>query len=168
MRKYRHSLNRSGRRSMKKFSFTLDSLFELKKAQKDQRQKEFAEAKARLEKAMHEKDSLEKTYTDENEKYEKKVNKGVTAGDIEFYAIYFKDLRGKIAAAACEIARAQEEAGAKQEALVEAFKEIKSLEKLRDKQYEEYLTEEAKQESKLREDILAFDLSGKKAKLTVS
>lgn len=145
---------------MKRFVFSLSALLEMKQAQKVQLQKEYAQAKARLDRALCEKDALDRAYRDETERYEQRVKKGITAGDIKTYAAYFMDFEEKIKSSASQVARAQEEAGAKQKELVEIFKEVKSLEKLREKQYEEYRMEEGKQETKLVDDILAFKITG--------
>ncbi|MPM03689.1 hypothetical protein SDC9_49956 [bioreactor metagenome] len=151
---------------MKKFMFSLSTLFEMKKTRKDELQREYTEAKAKLERAFSEKITLDQICADESRRYEAKVKKGVTAADMEAHAIYFKELCDKISAAANQVTCAQLEVNQKQGALVETFKEIKALEKLREKQYREYLAEEEKQGNKIREDILAFNITGKKAELT--
>lgn len=150
---------------MKKFVFSLYALFEMKKTQKDQLQTEYAEAEALLDQALREKAALDKVCADESERYEAKVKKGITAGDIGAHAVYFADLREKIAAAAGHAAFAQEEAARKQTALIEVFKEVKSLEKLRQKQYREYLMEGAKRETSICEDILSFQVTEKETGL---
>jgi len=151
---------------MKKFEFSMSALFEMKKTRKDELQKEFADAKAKLERALCEKVTLDQICTVESEKYEAKVKKGVTAADIEAHTIYFKELRDKMLAAANQVTYAQLEVNQKQEALVETFKEIKALEKLKEKQYRGYLLEEEQQENKIREDILVFNITKKEADFT--
>jgi len=148
---------------MKKFAFSLHVLFENKKSMKNKLQLEFAAAKAALDKALCVKVALDKIYMEESEKYEAKAKKGTTPGDMEAHVIYFEELQDMIKTAVEDINRAQEDMMCKQTALIEICKEIKVLEKLWQKQYVEYLTEEKKQAATISEEILAFHVSGKPA-----
>lgn len=149
---------------MKKFIFGLEALLDVKKMQKDHLHKEYIQAAAQLEQALEEKETLETECRQENEKYEAKVKKGIAAGDLEGYSIFFKALHESIAEACRRITRAGEETEAKRDALACAYREVKSLEKLREKQYGEYLEQEEKKETRLTEDILAYRAAGAAAK----
>jgi len=148
---------------MKKFMFSLDSLLEIKKTLKEKAQAEYADAHAVLEKAECEKVRLDKIFEDESEKFEAKVKKGITVGDIQANMIYFDQLQVMIRNALKDVNRAQEDANRKQMILIELFKEIKVLEKLRQKQYLTYLLEEGKKETNASEDILSFNITGQTA-----
>lgn len=148
---------------MKKFIFSLDVLLQIKKTLKDKLQTEHAAAAGALDKALRIKVCLDKVLMDEAENYEAKVKNGIFVGDIQAHAIYMEELQEMIAAATHDVTRAQEEVNRKQAALLEIFKEIRVLEKLRRKQYLEYLTEEKKQETNAREDMLSYHVAGKTA-----
>ncbi|MPM15778.1 hypothetical protein SDC9_62150 [bioreactor metagenome] len=144
---------------MKRFVFSLDALFELKKNLKDKIQAEYAQAEAALDKALCVKVALDKVYMDENERYEQKAQRGITAADAGAHVIYFDELQQAIATATEDVMRAQDEANRKQGLLLEIHKEIKTLEKLRRKQYLEYLAEEEKQEANARDELVAFSMA---------
>ena len=148
---------------MKKFTFSLHALFEIKKTLKEKAQADYAAAEAALDEAICVKVALDRIFLNENDKYQKKVIKGITAGDMEAHSIYFEELREMIATAESDVTRLQETVRCRQAALVEIFKEIKVLEKLRQKQYLEYLSQQEKQDAGAREDLLAFNITGKAA-----
>ncbi len=144
---------------MKKFVFSLNSLYELKKTLKDKIQAEYAAAEAALDKALREKDILDRMFSEKSEEYEAKLKKGMIVSDIQSYINFFEELQERIRAAQAEINRAQKAADAKREELVEVFKEIEVLKKLRQKQYREYLKEEEKKEKSILEDIMSFNVT---------
>lgn len=144
---------------MKSFVFSLHALLDMKETVRDQLQAECTAAEAQLDRALNMMMCLERTWEAESEKYERKVRVGITPQDLETYSTYFAVLQEKVASAAQEVAQAQEAVSRKQTALVELFKEIKILEKLRQKQYCEYLADVEKHESSVQEDILSFQVT---------
>ena len=144
---------------MKNFVFSLHALLEMKEVFKDKVQAEHVAAEAALDKALETMTCLERTWEKENEQYEQIVKKGISPMDLETYSLYFEELQEMVVAAAQEVSHAQEDVSRKQEALIELFKEIKILEKLRQKQYGEYLSEVKKQENNINEDILSFNVT---------
>lgn len=144
---------------MKRFVFSLDALFELKKGLKDRLQAEYAAAERALDKALCVKVALDKVYLDESERYERKAVSGITAGDAAAHVIYFEELQKAIVTATGEVERAREDVDRKQSLLLEIHKEVKALEKLRRKQYLEYLAEEEKREAVVRDELVAFSIA---------
>ncbi len=144
---------------MKKFVFSLNSLYELKKTLKDKIRAEYAAAEAALDKAVKEKELLDRAFAEKNEEYEAKIKKGMIVSDIQSYVNFFEELQEQIRAALQEIVRAQKAADEKREELVEVFKEIEVLKKLRHKQYQEYLKEEDKKEKSVLDDIMSFNIT---------
>lgn len=144
---------------MKKFVFSLNSLYELKKTLKDKIRAEYAAAEAALDKAVKEKELLDRAFAEKNEEYEAKIKKGMVVSDIQSYVNFFEELQEQIRAALQEILRAQKAADEKREELVEVFKEIEVLKKLRHKQYQEYLKEEDKKEKSVLDDIMSFNIT---------
>lgn len=143
---------------MKKFVFQLDALFKIKAAQKEKLQKEYSEAEISRINAVRKKELLEKKMEDENTGYQARVKKGMTAGEIGANSVFFEDLQKQQKTAEADAKRAGENAERKQRELLEIFREIKTLEKLREKQYEAYLAEAEKREESVIEDILSFNL----------
>lgn len=144
---------------MKKFVFSLNALYEVKKTQKDRLQTEFAAAEALHKAAVERKTGLEKTLDDRKEEYERKASAGMTVSDLKGYAVYFEEMQDRIKAAGKEVDKTLREVNLKRNELVSIFKEIKVLEKLYEKQYAEYLKELEKSESKAVEDIVSFKVT---------
>ncbi len=144
---------------MKKFVFSLRALFDVKKAQKDKLQAEYAAAEAAHRAAVRKKEELESTLSEKTKEYEEKARKGMTVADLTGYAIYLQELQEQIKQAAIAVDRARREAELRRNELVTVHKEIKVLEKLYEKQYSEYLKEIEKSETKAIEDIMSYKAS---------
>lgn len=144
---------------MKKFAFSLNALFDVKKALRDKVQAELAAAEALYREAVAKKDGLEKTLQDAKTVYEFKAKQGMTVSDMLGYDLYFEELQEEIKVAVLEVDRTLEEAGQKRAELITVFKELKVLEKLYEKQYSEYLKELEKSETKAVDDIVSFKVT---------
>jgi flagellar FliJ protein len=146
---------------MKKFNFQLDSLYKVRNAQKDNLQKAYSEAETQYDDAVRKKERLEDMIEDENARYESKVRQGMPVGEMRANSAFIGDLLQRRTTAEADAERARQTAERRQQELLEAFREVKTLEKLREKQYEDYLAEEGKREKSRLEDILSFNISGK-------
>ncbi|UOO37328.1 flagellar export protein FliJ [Oscillospiraceae bacterium CM] len=144
---------------MKKFMFSLGALYDVKKAEKDARQAQFAAATAALEAAKARKEALEKTHKEKKAQYEQQAKAGMTVSDFKGYAVYFEELLETIQKAGREVDRAAREVEARRGELVAVHKEIKVLEKLYDKQYAEYVKEFEKSETKTVDDIVSYNVT---------
>lgn len=127
--------------------------------QKEKAQMDYAAARANLERAEQKKAKLEAELDQGFECHRKKMLDGITLSELQAYAAYFDDLRKSVEAAEYEIIRAKKIADRKQAELVEFYREIKLLEELRKKQYQEYLKEENAKEAKELENLLAYNAS---------
>ena len=153
---------------MKRFVFSLDSVYELKKTLKDKIQAEYAAAEAVLDKAIKHREFLDRTLLEKTEEYESKLRKGMIVCDMQSYVNFFEELQNEIRRAEIEVLTARKAADLKREELVEVFKEIEVLKKLRQKQYREYLKEEEKKEANLLDDIMSFNITELGAKNAVN
>jgi len=144
---------------MKKFVFSLNALYEVKKAQKDRLQTELAAAEAIYRAAVERKADLERTLEERKAEFEAKASEGMTVGDLKGYAVYFEEMQERIKAAGREVDRALREANQRRNELVSVFKEIKVLDKLYEKQYGEYLKDMEKDETKAVEDIVSYKVT---------
>lgn len=144
---------------MKKFVFSLNALYEVKKSLKDKLQAELAAAEAVYRAAVEKKENLEKTLDEKKADFEAKASNGMTVNDLQGYAIYFEDMQERIKTAGKEVDRALRDVNQRRNELVSVFKEIKVLEKLHEKQYSEYLKDLEKSETKAVEDIVSFKIT---------
>ncbi len=145
---------------MKRFAFTLAPLLKVREAAKEKLMAEYAEALAALEAANKKKNDLESRFEALTAEYEAQAFGGVKPAQMRAAKLYLEELQEEIRAAEAEVWRAQAKAESKRQELTEVHKEIKTLEKLKEKQYREYLAEAEKQEAKIREDMLAFNVAG--------
>lgn len=144
---------------MKKFVFTLNALYEVKKTLRDKVQAEFAAAEAHYNSLLEKKRLLERTLDEKTAEYEVKAKSGMTVADMQGYIIYFEEMQDQIKTADRDVEKALREATNKRNELVSVFKEIKVLEKLYEKQYGEFLKDLDKSETKAVEDILSFKVT---------
>lgn len=147
---------------MKKFVFSLDALYKVRKAMKDSLQAEYSAAAAALEEARARERGIQDTLTAETQCFEAKMKNGMTAGDLQVYCRFIEELRQKEKAASAETERAAYYAGQKRAELVDVFKEVKTIEKLREKQYEAFITEEEKEENKALDNLISYNIAGKR------
>ncbi|SHH83774.1 flagellar FliJ protein [Sporobacter termitidis DSM 10068] len=147
---------------MKKFVFSLNALYDVKKTLRDKLQAEYAAAEAAHRAAVERKESLENTLDEKKEEHEQKAKNGMTVSELLGYDVYFEELQERIKAAALAVDRALQEVNRKRNELVAVFKEIKVLEKLYEKQYGEYLKDLEKSETKAVEDIVSFQITDTK------
>ena len=149
---------------MKKFVYSLDPLYKVKTTTKEKLQTEYMAAQTAFGEAYQKRQQIQDTLSEETQKYEAKVKgTGITAGDMLTYGLFFEDLQDREIAAAKDLERARRNASRKQEELTGVFREVKMSEKLREKQYEEYRINEEKKEKSVIEDLLSYNVAGRRA-----
>lgn len=146
---------------MKKFVFPLDPLYKVKMTMKDKLQAEYAAAVAAYDDARCKRDQIREQIVSETKSFEAKAKKGMTVSDMQAYSRFLEELQNSEVAASHKAELARREVNRRQTELIGVFKEVKVLEKLREKQYKDYLSEEEKEEKNVIEDILSFDVVGK-------
>lgn len=139
---------------MRKFKFSLQFLLNV-------RQSEEKAIKAELYALRSEIAKLEQEYQvllDRQQMYadalKEKVAQGITSQNLHNWNSYLSDLKTDSDAKAELIASAKEECNEILNKLIEVKKSIKMLEILKDKKYQEYLQEEAKEESKIIDEYI--------------
>ena len=147
---------------MKKFKFTLQTLFDVKQSLKEKLQAEYAAAEAAYQAAMEKLTSLVRTFEEEMDTFEARSREGIAAHELASAAAYHEDLLVRIRRAEAEVARTLKIAEGKREELVTVHKELKVLEKLYEKQHAEYLKELEKDEAKALDSILSFQQTEEK------
>lgn len=141
---------------MKKFKFRLQSVMNVKVALEKQKRMEMEKAAAYLEKCIQTVLTMEQEHKDLSAKFHEEAAQGMHAPRMYAYSAYFEDLKHRTDIERMRALRANQELQAARQALVEAMREVKIYEKLREKQYEEYLVEAARENDKVIDDFMSF------------
>lgn len=139
---------------MKKFEFTLQRLYEVKKITENQLMREQEHINKKLMDIENEKDAMVFKFSHERELYELDCKKGIHAAQMQKYGEYFdyvmeflKKLDERI-----KVCQAEKEKLTQQ--LVKIMNELKVLEKIKVEQFSEYNKELQKNDDKMLEDFL--------------
>lgn len=144
---------------MKKFVFQLQSLYDVKQTLETQQKNQLKQIEARLAKLREELEILQASFAKSRDEYRTETVTGIQADKLRWYGAYFDLLNKSITAQKEKIAQAEEQRKKCVEALVEIMKEVKSLEKLKEKQYEEYLKEVKNEEEKAIGDMISYKVA---------
>ena len=143
---------------MSTFRFSLQTLLKVKEKQKKDAMNRSAYAKKQydnqleiLKSVLIIKSTLESNYCSE-------VAGGLKSYEFKFYNDYFKFLNKRISEQQINVQKAEEKLYLIKKELKSLYKDIKVLEKLKEKQYEEYLEWVAKEEEKRTEELLSYKL----------
>ncbi len=144
---------------MKKFKFELQTLHDIKKKEEDFEKKHMKSIEERLVKLHEGLEGLHAKMENVKSELKEEMLGSVKAHNLHHYDNYMKKIK-------IEINRQKEkivyETHQKQECvnrLVELQKELKSLEKLYEQKYEEYLQETKKEQEKIIDDIVSFNIA---------
>ena len=141
---------------MKKFVFTLQSLYDMKIRTEEQQKIQMKKIQDRQLKLNEELNVLKKSFENTKEKHSKRLKEGVLSRELNQYSQYFKDLTSAITRQKGMIAQAEREKQKLLEEQIETKKEIKTLNKLRDSQYQAYLHELKIEEEKIMGDLVSY------------
>ncbi len=141
---------------MKKFSFRLQSVMNVKIALEKQKRNALEKAMGFLALCQKALDALREEHENLSAKFEEEVRGGTNVQRMTAYSEYFDDLRKRADIERMRVLRAQKEVDRARAALVEAMREVKSFEKLKEKQYAEYLVEAAREEAKVIDDFMSY------------
>ena len=144
---------------MAKFVFQMESMLRLKSRIEDQKKQEFAKALQRVE---EEKAVLEKFFRDKSDAINKlkgDINIRISPIDFGLTNRYIEFTKEKIVIQKGVIIKVEQLLEQARLELVEATKERKMLDKLKEKKFEEYIDEEKKQEQKMVDEIVSYKYS---------
>ena len=136
---------------MKKFTFSLEKVLSFKQQILNVKLNELALFQMKLSELEKEIDDLNNKFIDTNRKMVEEMQIGLNSNDISIYKTYFNTLNQKIQKYIEDKRQLLEVIAQKRADIVLANSEISGLEKLRDKQLDEYL------KSKQKSDELAMD-----------
>ena len=141
---------------MAKFKFRLQSVLGIKEKVEDLKKNEFGKAVSQLAYERKKKADMEDAKTANIASLKNSIETGISPEDIRQHNVYTDMLKRQIKQQEQVIIRAEAYVEEKREELVEAMRDRKTLETLKDNDYEEYLAEEKKAEGQVVDEIVSY------------
>ena len=142
-----------------KFIFKLQSLLNIKTQTEESLKQELGKAVQKLEREKNKLKKLEFQKEECIENLTNKTSQGISVGKIQEYNSYISLLKEKIQLQKENINYAQSIVDKYREQLIKVMQEKEMLEKLKEKKYETYLAEQAKEEQKINDEIVSYKYS---------
>jgi len=146
---------------MAKFIFRLQPILGLKEKIEDLKKNEFGKAVALLAMERQKKIEMEQLKADTIDGFRDSIKQGINPDDIRQHNWYINKLKHMIEKQVQVIFRAEAHVEEKRAELVEAMREKKTLETLKENEFEEYLEEEKRAEGKIVDEIVSYQSSRK-------
>ena len=144
---------------MKKFKFKLQPLVKYKETIERMQKEELKRAQEALRELQQEEQRLLQAYADNERSLEEALEKNENVAQaLSEHDYYFRYLRDAIKEVREMIVKAEQVVINCQEKLIITMKELKTYEKLRQEQYQEYLKEVKTEEEKEMDDIVSFKI----------
>ncbi len=140
---------------MKRFNFTLGKLLDYKEQVLSKEKNDLAALRGLRNQAEEEKIQLEETLKTSGEEFAAKAAEGMSVNDITMFKNFHSALFRQIKDTEEKIADLDRKIQNQTEVVVRASKDVNSLEKLRDKQLEEYRFNVAKSEEQFIEEYVS-------------
>lgn len=140
---------------MKKFRFTLQTLYNVKSTEETEARTRLAEIIAERDKLNEQLEEIKRLYQQRSEEYHKECKRGISGTKVREYGRYFQylgDERKKLEAMLRECELRLEQC---QRVLLKLINEKKVLDRMRDEQLEEYKKEVRADEDKTLEDFIS-------------
>ena len=141
---------------MAKFIFNMQGLLNIKEKLEEQTKTEYGKALAKLEQEKSILLNLKNKKQENILSFRESINKGVKPNYIDNINKYISLIDKKIEGQMQNINKAKEIVEEKRLALLEAMKERKVLETLKEKEKENYFKEELKNEQKIIDEIVSY------------
>lgn len=146
---------------MAKFTFRLQSYLGVKEQLEEMKKNEYGQALRRLEYLKQQKRLLEMELADNVKLFREGLVKMIVPADIRRYNSRIEFLKIQIAEQEIRVQEAQRAAEEKRLELVEAMKDRKALETVKERNYEEYLIEEQRAERLVADGIVSYQYADK-------
>jgi len=143
---------------MARFIFKLQSVLDLRKQKEDSVKNELAAAMRKLQAEERKLSELENKQDDTVREFNEKTRKTTVHELVEFNE-YLSVLNSRIRTQKENVNIAAQYVDKVREELVKAMKDRKILEKLKDRQYEEFLLDQKKLEQKTNDEIVSYNYS---------
>ncbi len=138
---------------MKKFQFKLETVLKVKTRVEDLRKQELREAEFRREKARLELSRWQEEVEVNIQLYREKFQQRIDPEEANNYHHYLKWLNLQVDLALLKLQECEREVAVRRERLIEASKEKKILEKLKEKAYQEYQAEQLSAEIQFLDEL---------------
>lgn len=140
---------------MKKFQFTLQKLMDFRQQELDRQKNTLSALQADLQRIYAEKEQLIKQVEEFSAELETVCRQGAQAFEISVRKRYIVTLQQEIHAKDTSAARKQEEINKQLGVVVEATKDVRTLEKLEEKQLEDYKAAANKENEQFIEEFVS-------------
>lgn len=130
---------------MKKFVFTLQAVLNVKRAVEKQLMGELAECNARIRSFEELRRELIVRESEQHEEYRRQLSEGLSPAEMQIWGFSNRAARERVEYQDKVLEQAEGERARIEKRLVAAMQERKILEKLREKQWEEYRVEEQRE-----------------------
>lgn len=141
---------------MAKFAFRLQAVLGIREKMEDLKKNEFGKAVSELAAARQKKADMERQKADCIDGFRDSIATGIDPLDIRQHNQFIEKLKKMIKAQEQVIIRAEAYVEEKRAELVEAMRDRKTLEILKESDFEEFLTEEKKSEQKVVDEIVSY------------
>lgn len=138
---------------MNKFKFKLETVLKVKARIEDLRKMELREAESRRDQARLELYRWQKEIADNIRLYREKFQQRINPEEVNNYHRYLTWLNRQADSAALQLQEREKEVAERRQKLVEASKEKKILEKLKDKAYQDYQAEQLRAEIQFLDEL---------------
>jgi len=139
-----------------KFKFRLQSVLSIKEKVEDLKKNEFGKAMMALAQAQQQLAQMEATRQAAIDDFRRDIGSGVDPAAFQRYNLFINKMKLLIKQQEQVVAQAEAFVEIKRKELVEAMRDKKTLETLRENNYEEYLIEEKQQEQKVVDEIVSY------------
>lgn len=141
---------------MSRFQFRLESVLNIREKFEDKKKQEYSDALNKLQREVELKEKLVNESISLFSLLRTKMLDSISPREIIFYNNYANYLKVRIAEQEDNIMLAKKRAEEKRQELIEASKQKKMLEKLKEKEWINFLDEENKKEQKIIDEIVSF------------
>lgn len=140
---------------MKRFQFTLQKLMDFRQQELDRQKNSLSTLQADLQRMHQEKEELIRRVEQSSEELDVVCRQGAQAYEISVRKRYIVSLQQEIHAHEFSISMKQEEVNKQLGVVVEATKDVRTLEKLEEKQLEEYKAAATKENEQFIEEFVS-------------
>lgn len=140
---------------MKRFQFTLQKLMDFRQQELDRQKNTLSALQADLQRMHQEKEELIRRVEQSSEELDVVCRQGAQAYEISVRKRYIVSLQQEIHAHEFSISMKQEEVNKQLGVVVEATKDVRTLEKLEEKQLEEYKAAATKENEQFIEEFVS-------------
>ena len=135
------------------FRFRLNSVLRFRKRKREDKRLELRALEQAKEQIVSEIDRLEQSLVRQRTEMDKQRGKFVSVAELRLAADFVQKVTDRIRERRGVLAIVEEKAAAKREELLEANRDVKSLEQLRERRRERHRVEEAREEQKLTDEV---------------